>query len=387
MKTRKAVVIIDDNILMLLKKGELVLDYYNPGRLFNRISLITFNNPMVTVDKIRDFFSDEICSITNIQFPKMMFFITLGHNVLIMKIIFFLYALQYSFNDDLLIRTYGNRYASFLGAVLSKRKRIPMVMSIHENFLTDYRFRVNSNLARYLYTNSFKSIALYAIQHASHIFVVYKSIEESISKYRTEKVTVLYNMTNTISNESEFQVVNSSKNVFKLLWIGNLIEVKNPVDIIHAVSLLPNVTFTIIGKGPLKKRLLLLVSKLQLSERVVFLESISNYQVVNTMKLFDLFVVNVKGVGIPKTVIEAFKSELPVIINEVDRSVSEYQMGAVHIVEDSVLGYYKGIKLLMENEVLRENYASIAKSFVNIHMDNDKILALYLRTLKDLIHE
>lgn len=387
MKTRKVVVIIDDNILMLLKKGELVLDYYNPGRLFNRISLITFNNPMVTIDKIRDFFSDEICSITNIQFPKMMFFITLGHNVLIMKIIFYLYALQYSFNDDLLIRTYGNRYASFLGAVLSKRKRIPMVMSIHENFLTDYRFRVNSNLARYLYTNSFKSIALHAIQHASHIFVVYKSIEESISKYRTEKVTVLYNMTNTISNESEFQVVNSSKNVFKLLWIGNLIEVKNPVDIIHAVSLLPNVTFTIIGKGPLKKRLLLLVSKLQLSERVVFLESISNYQVVNTMKLFDLFVVNVKGVGIPKTVIEAFKSELPVIINEGDRSVSEYQMGAVHIVEDSVLGYYKGIKLLMENEVLRENYASNAKSFVNIHMDNDKILYLYLRTLKDLIHE
>lgn len=387
MKTRKAVVIIDDNILMLLKKGELVLDYYNPGRLFNRISLITFNNPMVTIDKIRDFFSDEICSIKNIQFSKMMFFITLGHNVLIMKIIFFLYALQYSFNDDLLIRTYGNRYASFLGAVLAKRKRIPMVMSIHENFLTDYRFRVNSNLARYLYTNSFKSIALYAIQHASHIFVVYKSIEESISKYRTEKVTVLYNMTNTISNESEFQEVNSSKNVFKLLWIGNLIEVKNPVDIIHAVSLLPNVTFTIIGKGPLKNRLLLLVSKLQLSERVVFLDSISNYQVVNTMKLFDLFVVNVKGVGIPKTVIEAFKSELPVIINEVDRSVSEYQMGAVHIVEDSVLGYYKGIKLLMENEVLRENYASIAKSFVNIHMDNDKILALYLRTLKDLIHE
>lgn len=387
MKTRKVVVIIDDNILMLLKKGELVLDYYNPGRLFNRISLITFNNPMVTIDKIRDFFSDEICSITNIQFTKMMFFITLGHNVLIMKIIFFLYALQYSFNDDLLIRTYGNRYASFLGAVLSKRKRIPMVMSIHENFLTDYRFRVNSNLARYLYTNSFKSIALYAIQHASHIFVVYKSIEESISKYRTEKVTVLYNMTNTISNESEFKAMNSSKNVFNLLWIGNLIEVKNPVDIIHAVSLLPNVTFTIIGKGPLKNRLLLLVSKLQLSERVVFLDSISNYQVVNTMKLFDLFVVNVKGVGIPKTVIEAFKSELPVIINEVDRSVSEYQMGAVHIVEDSVLGYYKGIKLLMENEVLRENYASIAKSFVNIHMDNDKILALYLRTLKDLIHE
>lgn len=387
MKTRKVVVIIDDNILMLLKKGELVLDYYNPGRLFNRISLITFNNPMVTIDKIRDFFSDEICSITNIQFTKMMFFITLGHNVLIMKIIFFLYALQYSFNDDLLIRTYGNRYASFLGAVLAKRKRIPMVMSIHENFLTDYRFRVNSNLARYLYTNSFKSIALYAIQHASHIFVVYKSIEESISKYRTEKVTVLYNMTNTISNESEFKAMNSSKNVFNLLWIGNLIEVKNPVDIIHAVSLLPNVTFTIIGKGPLKNRLLLLVSKLQLSERVVFLDSISNYQVVNTMKLFDLFVVNVKGVGIPKTVIEAFKSELPVIINEVDRSVSEYQMGAVHIVEDSVLGYYKGIKLLMENEVLRENYASIAKSFVNIHMDNDKILDLYLRTLKDLIHE
>lgn len=213
MKTRKAVVIIDDNILMLLKKGELVLDYYNPGRLFNRISLITFNNPMVTVDKIRDFFSDEICSITNIQFTKMMFFITLGHNVLIMKIIFFLYALQYSFNDDLLIRTYGNRYASFLGAVLAKRKRIPMVMSIHENFLTDYRFRVNSNLARYLYTNSFKSIALYAIQHASHIFVVYKSIEESISKYRTEKVTVLYNMTNTISNESEFKAMNSFRSV------------------------------------------------------------------------------------------------------------------------------------------------------------------------------
>ena len=387
MKTRKAVVIIDDNILMLLKKGELVLDYYNPGCFFNRISIITFNNPTVTIDKISNFFSEEIYSIKNIQFPKMMFFITLGHNVLIMKFIFFLYALQYRFNDDLVIRTYGNRYASFLGAILAKRKRIPMVMSIHENFLTDYRYKVNPNPARYFYTNSFRSIALYAIQQANHVFVVYKSIEESISKYRTEGVTVLYNMTNTISNESEFQLVNLSKSVFRLLWIGNLIEVKNPVNIIHAVSIIPNVTFTIIGKGPLKNSLLTLVNELQLSDRVAFLDSISNYQVVNTMKLFNLFVVNVKGVGIPKTVIEAFKSELPVIINEVNPPVSEYQMGAVHIVEDSVLGYYKGIKFLMENEALRENYAANAKSFVNINMNNDVILDLYLRILKDLIHE
>jgi hypothetical protein len=148
MKIRKAVVIIDDNILMLLKKGELVLDYYNPGRFFNRISLITFNNPTVTIDKISNFFSEEIYSIKNIRFPKVMFFITLGHNVLIMKFIFFLYALQCRFNDDLVIRTYGNRYASFLGAILAKRKRIPMVMSIHENFLTDYRFKVSPKTAR-----------------------------------------------------------------------------------------------------------------------------------------------------------------------------------------------------------------------------------------------
>jgi hypothetical protein len=41
----------------------------------------------------------------------------------------------------------------------------------------------------------------------------------------------------------------------------------------------------------------------------------------------------------------------------------------------------------MENEALRENYAANAKSFVNINMNNDLILDLYLRILKDLIHE
>lgn len=104
----------------------------------------------------------------------------------------------------------------------------------------------------------------------------------------------------------------------KLLFVGRLSPQKNLSLLIYAMSKLPSemsAQLIIAGEGPLKTSLELLVDKLDLNNKVVFLGNSSN--VKELLNKSDVFVMSSAWEGLPIAQIEATLTGLPVLVTNV----------------------------------------------------------------------
>ena len=93
---------------------------------------------------------------------------------------------------------------------------------------------------------------------------------------------------------------------------------KNAVDdVIKAlVNLPPTVKFVVFGIGPDEKKLRNLVSKLNLTDRVLFRGQISHQEMPKYLKACDIFIRPSRSEGMGNSFVEAMATELPVIATQ-----------------------------------------------------------------------
>jgi glycosyltransferase involved in cell wall biosynthesis len=284
-----------------------------------------------------------------------------------------------------LVRSYGSRIGAFLGTVYAEKYNLPHIISLHENFDSDYRYNLNKNIFRYLYVNSFRLISAYALRKSNHVVIVYNSISKYLDRISVSNYSLIYNFI-PIKELDVPRPLNPDSNNLRLVWIGRLVPEKNPINIIRAIKELDSFTLDIVGIGPIKANLLDYVRKLNLDTRIRFIDSIPNHSVISAIKKYDLFVANIKFFGIPKTVIEAMHAGVPIIINKPTQGVVyEYSNGVVKLVDDSTEGY-KGA--LMDYIYNTEQYQEMAKKafdFANLTFDYNQQLKKYVTLLEGLI--
>lgn len=105
-------------------------------------------------------------------------------------------------------------------------------------------------------------------------------------------------------------------------WIGtiaNLFPTKGLDILITAVPKIlktkPNTHFFIIGSGPQEKQLRKLIIDLNLQDQVHLLGTIPN--AAEMLTAFDLFVLSSRKEGMPYTILEAMKAQLPIVATDV----------------------------------------------------------------------
>ncbi|MGV3661600.1 MAG: glycosyltransferase [Prosthecobacter sp.] len=116
-----------------------------------------------------------------------------------------------------------------------------------------------------------------------------------------------------------------------LLFVGNLLPVKDPVFLLQAFAALsgrlPSTPHLVLaGKGPLADSLKEMAAKLGLSERVHFLGPQTAPQIAAWMRRADALVMTSRNEGLPNVVLEAQACGLPVIATDV---------GGIHEVIDA----------------------------------------------------
>ncbi|MBU0701853.1 glycosyltransferase [bacterium] len=101
--------------------------------------------------------------------------------------------------------------------------------------------------------------------------------------------------------------------------VGRLDPVKNFDIFIRSVEGVlrefPTVKFLLIGDGPIREDLESIVSELDLRKHVIFLGERND--VVELLKIMDIFVLPSKSEGLSNTILEAMSAELPVIATDV----------------------------------------------------------------------
>ncbi len=208
-----------------------------------------------------------------------------------------------------------NNNIQFLNAFLYKSiffATISKILLNYKSFLIIHERTFSENFFK---TSIFKKIVgkifiKYFYNKSNLIIVNSKSSRISLLNYYSIKkeILVLYNPV-----KDPYSINNSyNNNLFKILNVGNHHKYKNQELLIKSVANLnfSNWELHLIGKGPETKKLKELTNKLNLSNKIFFLNSVDSYLHYNN---FTIFVSTSNLEGFPNVLLEAMIHKLPII--------------------------------------------------------------------------
>lgn len=132
-----------------------------------------------------------------------------------------------------------------------------------------------------------------------------------------------------------------------VLFVGRLVEGKRPKDAIEAVSRLPdelNVKLYVVGDGPLRSELEEKVNR----NNVDFLGQIPYEEMPAVYRSGDVLLLPSRTEGLPRTVLEAMASGVPVVVSNLDQVAPLVDEGGVTVPVGDVNGFTAGIETILE---------------------------------------
>ncbi len=198
--------------------------------------------------------------------------------------------------------------------------------------------------------------------------------------------TAQYNL-NEKSREEKRLELGISENDVALISLGDLIERKNYDTAIRAVAeaKTPNLHYFICGKGPEEERLKALAERLGVSEQIHFLGFRSD---INSLLVAaDIFLFTTKQEGLPRSMMEAMASGLPVVASEIRGNTDLIKDGEGGYLcnPNDVQAFSDALDRLSANETLRMNMAlknlETIKQY-DVHIVEDEIRDIYKEVLE-----
>ncbi|MBC2748652.1 MAG: glycosyltransferase family 4 protein [ANME-2 cluster archaeon] len=139
---------------------------------------------------------------------------------------------------------------------------------------------------------------------------------------KSQKIAVIHNGIDTdlfIPGEI------STSDKKQLLWIGRFANGKGVDYLIDAFKLLkskhPNLSLTMVGRGPEKERIEKIISDLELDTSITMKDFIPNSDLVQLYHNSSVFLLPSLEEGVPRTILEAMSCEIPVVCSELPQLV------------------------------------------------------------------
>jgi glycosyltransferase involved in cell wall biosynthesis len=380
----KLLIISSDHISSWVKKGEVVLRYYNPGNVFDEIHLLLINNDKPNPELVQPMVGDAKLFIHNYPEPEHFFKKTLGWQPFLMEkwaqgAVKIAERIQ-----PHMIRCYGIHLNAFLGSRIKKKLQIPFIISLHGNPDVDYlRGRLAENWRDKIIGKCQEQLEKFCLTAIDHVIAVYSPIESYLVKHKVMSYSIIHNTVGIgIEGKTDFSI---SSACIQLLCVGRQTYLqKDPAHIIEAVSSLQNVHLTLIGDGDLHDGLIDLAKNLGCDNRIKFIKTMNNKDLLKIMKEMDLYVYHSINYEISKSCIEAALVGLPVILNDRNgEPAQEIKDAGFYLVKDSQHGYRDAIERLVNDEQLRINVAKRSHHYANQNwapeITEPKVANLYKR--------
>ncbi|WP_432734413.1 glycosyltransferase [Maridesulfovibrio sp. FT414] len=341
---RTLLVIITDRLSHIIEKGELIDRYYNPGEVFNDVHILMTNDDSPDKAVLQRTVGNAKLTIHTLPSGLGLLCRTLWHPFLLRRWSDKAVDLAKVIRPQM-IRCYGNFLNGFVGARIAEKLGIPLFVSLHtqpdETRATrevDFKTKVFYALSRRLES--------YTLKRADKVSCVYGSILDYASKRGAGDPFVAYNVINPgrLIRKRNYE----SSGPLKILYVGRIIQAKNPENIIKGMVGL-DATLTIVGSGAKSHELMSTVTELGLEKQVKFILNMANDQLCATMHTYDIFAGHSQYSEFPKTVLEASLCGLPILFNSRRGTpVPEFDNNLALMVEDSPAGYNSGIRFFSD---------------------------------------
>jgi glycosyltransferase involved in cell wall biosynthesis len=188
-------------------------------------------------------------------------------------------------------------------------------------------FTIHSTFANYSLLNKITSafcglLANYLTFNSESSFASYPRI---VTRSKKGWARTILNGIDTDQIEEHLAEMNGSGHAarkgpgcYRLITVGRLVDAKNQDFLIRLLPRLPEeVELVIVGDGPLKKRLEIVVGECKVGRRVHLLGQVSRERVYNELMRSDVFVSSSLWEGFGNAVIEAMFCGLPVVLSDI----------------------------------------------------------------------
>jgi glycosyltransferase involved in cell wall biosynthesis len=300
----KVCIFPNDPILAYYNKGEIKDRYYNPNNFFDEIYIISLTENDIEESKVQILAGNaklKIHSVGSINLKNKEKYYPKIEN------------LVKQINPDV-IRAFSPYISGWLAAKTSEKLKIPFYLSLHTQVDYNRKLIKKSNLKKYIALKiSQKFIEPYVIQRASKITIVYKIIEPYVIRNKGKKPEVLHNRIDYDRFLNSVKINNLEKPL--IISVGSLIPEKNHSCLINAMSFI-DAHLLIIGNGKEYDKLIKLIDKKNLRNKVQINKSVPHNEIQNYYKSADIFALaydpNLESIPMP--VMEAMATGLPVVI-------------------------------------------------------------------------
>lgn len=138
-----------------------------------------------------------------------------------------------------------------------------------------------------------------------------------------------------------------------VLFVGRLVEGKRPVDALEAFAQLretvPDACLTICGEGPLCADVDDRAHELGVREAVTFLGHVPYEEMPAVYRSADLLLLPSQAEGLPRTVLEAFASGVPVVSSHLEHTAPVVERGGETVTVGHIDGYVEALARVLDN--------------------------------------
>lgn len=206
---------------------------------------------------------------------------------------------------------------------------------------------------------------------AHKIFIPYSKIKNSITNTNQKKIQLVYNFVkdNRILKKEKTSLAKVKTTNF--VFVGRLIKGKSIIKIVNALAEYENISLTIYGDGPERNKIERLSSFKKNKEKIKIIGFYDNSKLLDELNQFDVFIAYHKFYEFPKTIIEAIRSGLPIILNrQPSEELDEFKQLDIIWTDGTVESYKKQIKKLINRQyntkvMTRNNYLVLTKLLGN----------------------
>lgn len=352
---KKLLVILNYPVSEILKKGEYLQGYYNPGDLFDEIHLLLTVTDSVDIQKMQFTGGRARVFIHSIPAPSMKR--SLGWQpFLLRKWVSKCIDLAREISPNLM-RVHNSFIQGYLASEIKSELGIPYVMSLHGTFDRD---ELSTPMQKIIHLFRMK-LERISIKNSDAVIAVYSPIIRYAREYGAKNIHLIYNAVGVTQSTKKKTYQLSAPP--KLITINRQIKEKNPENIIRAIKNI-ECEYFVIGDGVIHQRLEAIPREIGVEKKVKFIKAIPNAELMPFLCECDLLVSHCDGWGISKSMIEGALMGMPIIMNKHPvEPVPDLQGGWVKLCENTPEGYETAIKELLSSEDMRKNYGNEARKF------------------------
>lgn len=384
----RLLVVIPDRLSDIIAKGELQPDYYNPGRVFDDVHILMCNDDRPDPEALKYLVGGAALTLHN--YPDDLTLVGRRPEWLtewrLRRWARGGVDIARRIRPDLM-RCHGADWNTYLASRIKAELGIPYVVSLHINAdVNPVRRYLKPQLsaAEARHNRFYEHLEVAGLRNADLVMPVYRPILPYLKRLGVARVEVCYNVLNGLhlQQKTDYRLHQPAR----IVYVGRLLEEKNPENIMRALVRLPGARFTVVGDGPIRPRLEQQAIALGISDRVIFRPAVANDELCELLAEQDIFAVHTEYWEISKSVLEALLTGLPLVINKrigepvpelegdfvvkVDNTEEEYFAALHHLLHDDTARSELGRAALAHAranwapEVTEAKYASIYRSFL-----------------------